>query len=60
MLVDADPYGIDIASVYKFGSSALRHEQDGLAAQRVDWIGVSCHDLERFITALIQYEDFPD
>ncbi|TFY70652.1 hypothetical protein EVG20_g2339 [Dentipellis fragilis] len=39
-LVDGDAFGIDIASVYKFGSHALRHEKEKLAADRVECIGV--------------------
>ena len=44
-LVDGDPYGIDILSVYKFGSTALKHEQDKLAAGRVEWVGVWASEL---------------
>ena len=40
-LVDADAYGLDIVSVYKYGSASMRHENEGLAAQRLEWIGVS-------------------
>ncbi|KAI3619026.1 hypothetical protein WG66_000530 [Moniliophthora roreri] len=39
-LVDGDAYGIDILSVYKFGSWALRHENDQLAASRIKWLGL--------------------
>ncbi|KDQ57581.1 hypothetical protein JAAARDRAFT_130546, partial [Jaapia argillacea MUCL 33604] len=39
-LVDGDPYGIDIMSVYKFGSASLRHENEKLAARRIHWLGI--------------------
>jgi hypothetical protein len=39
-LVDGDAHGLDIVSVYKFGSMALRHEANKLAAPRV---GLSRH-----------------
>ncbi|THV05127.1 DNA topoisomerase IV, alpha subunit [Dendrothele bispora CBS 962.96] len=44
-LVDSDPYGIDILSVYKFGSRALLHERDRLAAVRVQWLGIWSSEL---------------
>jgi meiotic recombination protein SPO11 len=44
-LVDGDAYGIDIVSVYKFGSVALRHELCKLAAPRVECIGVWASEL---------------
>ncbi|TDL22668.1 topoisomerase acting in meiosis [Rickenella mellea] len=44
-LVDADPYGIDIMSVYRYGSERMRHESDTLAAGRVQWIGVKTSEL---------------
>ncbi|KAH8119237.1 DNA topoisomerase IV alpha subunit [Phellopilus nigrolimitatus] len=47
-LVDADAYGIDIVSVYKHGSVSMRHEREGLAAERVEWIGVSAAEALNF------------
>jgi len=44
-LVDADAYGIDILSVYKFGSTSLQHQRDGLVAPRLEWIGVRGSEL---------------
>ncbi|KAF8271257.1 Spo11/DNA topoisomerase VI subunit A [Lactarius quietus] len=35
-LVDGDAYGLDIASVYKFGSVTLRHESHRLAVPRIE------------------------
>ncbi|KAA1472807.1 topoisomerase acting in meiosis [Dentipellis sp. KUC8613] len=47
-LVDGDAFGIDIASVYKFGSHALRHEKEKLVAERVECIGVWASELQDF------------
>ncbi|CAE7079835.1 unnamed protein product [Rhizoctonia solani] len=44
-LVDSDSHGMDILSVYKFGSKTMAHEQ--VAAERVEWIGVKRGDLEQ-------------
>ncbi|KAI0686367.1 topoisomerase acting in meiosis [Cytidiella melzeri] len=43
-VVDADPYGIDILSVYKFGSSSMSH-QDNLDTPRIRWAGVMASEL---------------
>ncbi|GLB45082.1 putative DNA topoisomerase IV alpha subunit [Lyophyllum shimeji] len=47
-MVDADPYGIDILSVYKYGSRALHHEHAKLAAERIQWLGLRSSELETF------------
>ncbi|TFK54363.1 DNA topoisomerase IV, alpha subunit [Heliocybe sulcata] len=44
-LVDGDAYGIDILSVYKYGSASMRHEQEKLAAGRVKWLGIKSSEL---------------
>ena len=44
-LVDGDAYGLDIASVYKFGSVRLRHESPRLAVPRIECIGVWASEL---------------
>lgn len=44
-LVDCDPYGIDILSVYKYGSISMSHEQDSLVAPRIAWAGVRSEDI---------------
>lgn len=49
-LVDADPYGLDILSVYKYGSRATAHEGDTLTAPRIELLGVK-------ITEMQGYED---
>jgi meiotic recombination protein SPO11 len=47
-LVDCDAYGLDILSVYKHGSQALRHENDRLATPRVRWIGLWASELDEY------------
>lgn len=47
-LVDGDPYGIDILSVYKYGSRSLQHESTKLAAGRIKWLGLWSTELDDF------------
>ena len=47
-IVDADPYGLDILSVYKYGSKSMRHENDKLAATRIKWLGLWASEVERY------------
>ncbi|KAG8990999.1 endodeoxyribonuclease [Tulasnella sp. 427] len=47
-LVDADPHGIEILSVFKYGSSAMSHQKDTLSAPRMQWIGVFASELRSF------------
>lgn len=44
-LVDCDPYGMDILSVYKYGSTSMLHEHESLAAPRLMWVGVKSEEL---------------
>ncbi|KZT19910.1 DNA topoisomerase IV, alpha subunit [Neolentinus lepideus HHB14362 ss-1] len=48
VLVDGDAYGIDILSVYKFGSASMRHESERMAAKRVRWLGIKSSELLEF------------
>ncbi|KAG1864056.1 Spo11/DNA topoisomerase VI subunit A [Suillus tomentosus] len=55
-LVDGDAYGLDILSVYKYGSRSLRHENEKLAAKRIEWLGIwasEIADLEIDLDTLI-------
>ncbi|KAJ6587184.1 topoisomerase acting in meiosis [Mycena vulgaris] len=47
-LVDGDPYGLDILSVYKYGSRAMAHEDAKLAAGRVKYLGVFASELASY------------
>ena len=47
-VVDADPYGLDILSVYKYGSKSMQHENDKLAATRIKWLGLWASEVERY------------
>ncbi|KAF6763217.1 Spo11/DNA topoisomerase VI subunit A [Ephemerocybe angulata] len=44
-LVDCDPYGLDILSVYRYGSVSMQHENDTLAARRIKWLGLRTSEL---------------
>jgi len=44
-LVDADPHGIEIMCVYRFGSKALSHEASYLTCPVIRWLGVLPKDV---------------
>ncbi|XP_064626752.1 meiotic recombination protein SPO11-like [Lineus longissimus] len=46
-LVDADPHGIEILSIYKFGSKALSFEAHNLTVPAIKWLGVLPSDIQR-------------
>lgn len=46
-LVDADPYGIEIMCVYKYGSRAMSFEAHSLTVPSVMWLGLLPSDLQR-------------
>ncbi|XP_077371337.1 meiotic recombination protein SPO11 isoform X2 [Festucalex cinctus] len=46
-LVDADPHGIEIMCVYKYGSVAMSFEAESLTIPSVMWLGLLPSDLER-------------
>jgi hypothetical protein len=52
-LVDGDPYGLDILSVYKYGSQKMRHEETKLATRRIKWLGLWASELQRSISVSI-------
>ncbi|KAG8992790.1 endodeoxyribonuclease [Tulasnella sp. 427] len=49
-LVDADPHGIEILSVFKYGSLAMNHQKNTLSSPRMQWIGVFASELRRYST----------
>ncbi|CAF0928603.1 unnamed protein product [Brachionus calyciflorus] len=46
-LTDANPYGILISSVYKYGSREFSYDKD-LNVSSLEWIGLKLSDLENF------------
>ncbi|KAJ0064541.1 hypothetical protein NL108_009509, partial [Boleophthalmus pectinirostris] len=46
-LVDADPYGIEIMCIYKYGSKAMSFEARSLTVPSVMWLGLLPSDLQR-------------
>ncbi|GFR88742.1 meiotic recombination protein SPO11 [Elysia marginata] len=47
VLVDADPHGIEIMAVYKFGSMNLAYENQHLATPAIHWLGILPEDIYR-------------
>ncbi|XP_055914986.1 meiotic recombination protein W68 [Eupeodes corollae] len=45
-LVDADPYGIEIMLVYRYGSKAMAFSADQLACPQIRWIGIQPSEIE--------------
>lgn len=50
MLVDADPHGMDILSVYRFGSQRMKHEAESLVSPKLRWIGLRASELTSFVS----------
>lgn len=46
-LVDADPYGIDILSVYKYGSATMAHEHRTSTTPKLQWAGLKSSEISR-------------
>ncbi|XP_072305056.1 meiotic recombination protein SPO11 isoform X2 [Eucyclogobius newberryi] len=46
-LVDADPYGIEIMCIYKYGSKSMSFEARSLTVPSVMWLGLLPSDLQR-------------
>lgn len=47
-LVDSDPYGLKILSVYMKGSMNMSYDSTNLTTPDIKWLGVRPSDLERF------------
>jgi len=45
--MDADPYGLDILSIYKYGSRAMQHENEWMAAGRIRWLGLRASEFRK-------------
>ncbi|XP_061937950.1 meiotic recombination protein W68 isoform X2 [Apis cerana] len=45
IIVDADPFGVDIMCVYRFGSAALSRERESLVCSNVRWLGIHPSEL---------------
>jgi DNA topoisomerase VI subunit A len=57
-LVDGDPYGLDILSVYKYGSQSMQHESEKLAARRLKWLGLWASELARYLSLSQRHAPF--
>ncbi|GAQ77576.1 Topoisomerase 6 subunit A homolog 3 [Klebsormidium nitens] len=47
-LVDSDPYGLKILSVYMSGSKNMSYDSSNLTTPDIKWLGVRPSDLDRF------------
>lgn len=47
-LVDADPYGLKILSVYMSGSKAMSYDSASLTTPDIKWLGVRPSDLDKY------------
>jgi meiotic recombination protein SPO11 len=47
-LVDSDPYGLKILSVYMSGSKAMSYDSKSLATPNIRWLGLRPSDLDRY------------
>ncbi|KAI4504858.1 hypothetical protein M0802_000408 [Mischocyttarus mexicanus] len=45
IVVDADPFGVDIMCVYRFGSSKLSKKTDSLICPAIRWLGIHPSEL---------------
>ncbi|XP_034351459.1 meiotic recombination protein SPO11 isoform X3 [Arvicanthis niloticus] len=46
-LVDADPYGIEIMCIYKYGSMSMSFEAHNLTVPTIRWLGLLPSDIKR-------------
>ena len=46
--MDGDPYGLDILSVYKYGSQSFQHENARLRAERIEGLGLWMSDMREY------------
>ncbi|XP_044001573.1 meiotic recombination protein SPO11, partial [Aphidius gifuensis] len=47
IMVDADPHGIEIMCVYKYGSASLEWEKSSLISSKIQWIGIAPSEIWR-------------
>jgi len=47
-LVDSDPYGLKILSVYMSGSKNMSYDSANLTTSEIKWLGVRPSDLDRY------------
>lgn len=47
-LVDSDPYGLKILSVYMSGSKGMSYDSANLATPDIKWLGIRPSDLDRY------------
>ncbi|KZC12973.1 PREDICTED: meiotic recombination protein SPO11 [Dufourea novaeangliae] len=57
-IVDADPFGVDIMCVYRFGSASLSKEKESLACPNVRWLGIHPSELVALGVSTVPLTEF--
>ncbi|KAK2520635.1 Spo11, partial [Columba guinea] len=57
-LMDADPHGVEIMCIYKYGSVSMSFEAHHLTVPSIKWLGLLPSDLERLVISLKETEVF--
>ena len=52
-LVDSDPYGLKILSVYMSGSKNMSYDSASLTTPDIKWLGVRPSDLEKYNVGVV-------
>lgn len=57
-LVDGDPYGIHIMTVYRYGSKALDHVKEQISCPEIKWIGITPSEMQQLKLPMIPLTEF--
>ncbi|XP_017754894.1 PREDICTED: meiotic recombination protein W68 [Eufriesea mexicana] len=58
IVVDADPFGVDIMCIYRFGSITLSRQRESLACSNVRWLGVHPSELQALAVNRVPLTEF--
>ncbi|TPX44741.1 hypothetical protein SeLEV6574_g04304 [Synchytrium endobioticum] len=47
-LMDCDPHGLDILLTYKYGSTSMAFDSEGMAVPGIEWVGVFASDFFKY------------
>lgn len=57
LITDCDPYGLEIASIYKYGSISFGFQNEILSCPQIKWIGIKLKDLKNYENLLINFTE---
>lgn len=57
-LVDGDPYGIHIMTIYRYGSRALDHVREQISCPQVRWIGITPSEMKKLNLPMTTLSEF--